>query len=186
MDFKRIALILVYLWLSPISSADTAFVGDNLRIGVRPEPGTQTAPTAVISSGANLEILERKEDYSRIRTEDGTIGWVRDIYLSKEPPAKLIVEQLQEKYRQAQQSLLAVQEELAASNNTNLELSQKVQLLNNEIYDLHEKLAAIRPDSHKAWIYMVVAILSLCGLAFTLGILWNKQQVAKKLGGHSL
>ena len=79
-----------------------------------------------------------------------------------------------------------MQEELAASNNTNLELSQKVQLLNNEIYDLHEKLAAIRPDSHKAWIYMVVAILSLCGLAFTLGILWNKQQVAKKLGGHSL
>lgn len=186
MALKRIALALLYLWLVPISYANTVFVGDNLRIGVRPEPGTDTAPVLVISSGAKVEILERGDSYSRIRTEDGTAGWVRNVYLSKEPPAKLIVARLQEKHRQIQRELLATQEKLAASNSDNLELSRKIQQLESETYELHQKLASLRPDNRQVWIYMIIALLSLCSLTFTLGILWNKHQVAKKLGGQSL
>jgi hypothetical protein len=186
MALKRIALILTILWLSPIAHAETAYVGDNLRIGVRPEPGTRTAPIQVISSGDKIETLESRDSYSRIRTENGTVGWVRNVYLSKEPPAKLVVEQLQEKYSQAQQALLDAQDKLAASNNDQMELSQKIQQLKSETYELHQKLAALRPDNRQVWIYMIIALLSLCSLTFTIGLLWEKQRIAKKLGGQSL
>jgi SH3 domain protein len=155
------------------------YIGDNLRVGVRPEPGTNTAPTQVITSGALITILQKSSDYVRIRTEDGVEGWIRDDYISETPPARTRLDEMEKARNKAQQ-------ELAIANNSIQAQNQKIQLLNNEIYTLHQKLATLRPGSSKMWIYMIIATLSLCGLTFTLGILWNKQQVAKKLGGHTL
>ena len=155
------------------------YISDNLRVGVRPEPGTSTAPTKVITAGTVITILQKSSDYVRIRTDDGIEGWIRNDYISELPPARTRLDEMEKARDKAQQ-------ELAIANNNTQALNQKIQLLNDEIDTLHQKLAALRPGSNKMWIYMIIATLSLCGLAFTLGILWNKQQVARKLGGHSI
>lgn len=183
---KRIALLLLCLWMSQAALAETAYVGDNLRVGIRSEPDTRTPPLAVISSGDKIEVLESTDKYSRVRTADNKEGWVRNIYLSSAPPAKLLIEVVRQDYKQAQQEILALQKELAGVNKENQDLSYKIKLLNEETFKLHQELGALHPDSKKSWIYMIIAAISLIGLAFTLGILWHKQQVAKKLGGHSL
>lgn len=183
---KKIALLLLCLWMSPTAYAETAYVGDNLRVGLRSQPDTKTPPLTIISSGDKLEILEATDKYSRIRTDDGQEGWVRNIYLSAAPPAKLLIKGIQEEFQQAQQEILSLQKELTNSNKENQALDYKIKLLNEETFRLHKELGALHPDSKKSWIYLIIAAISLIGLAFTLGILWHKQQVAKKLGGHSL
>lgn len=162
------------------------YIGDNLRVGVRPEPGTNTAPTKVITSGTVIQILQKTPNYVRIRTEDGAEGWIRDDYVSDTPPARTRLNEIEKDHAKRQQELQRLQQELAAANTSKQVLNEKIELLNNEIDNLQQRIATLRPDNNKAWLYMIVATLSLCGLTFTLGILWNKQQVAKKLGGHSL
>lgn len=160
-------------------AAETVYVGDNQRIGVRPEPGTATAPIVVVSTGDLVDVLEVGRDYTRIKTAKGVEGWVRNTYLSKTPPASSLIGEIRKNYEQAQN-------ELAERNKQNQDLENKIKQLNEEANKLHQQLGALRPDSTNTWIFMIIATVSLCGLAFTLGILWNKQQVAKKLGGHSL
>ncbi len=162
------------------------YIGDNLRVGVRPEPGTNTAPTQVITSGTLIQILQKTDGYVRIRTEDGADGWIREDYVSATAPARTRLNEIEKEHGKRQQELQKLQRELSMANTTKQALNEKIGLLNNEIDNLHQKIATLRPDNNKAWIYMIMATLSLCGLSFTLGILWNKQQVAKKLGGHSL
>lgn len=162
------------------------YIGDNLRVGVRPEPGTSTAPFKVITSGAVIKILQKTTGYVRIRTEDGAEGWIRHDYISDTLPARARVNEIEKELGQKQQEQQKLRQELATANNRNQAQEQQIGLLNNEISGLRQKYASLRPDSNRAWIYMIIATLSLCGLSFILGILWNKQQVAKKLGGHSL
>jgi SH3 domain protein len=183
---KRLALLLLCCSVTYNVAAETLYVGDNQRVGVRPEPGTASAPLAIITTGDRVEVLEAGGEYSRVRTADGKEGWVRNTYLSKALPASRLIEDVRKDYKQAQQEILALQKELALRNQQNQDLEYKNKLLNDETFKLHQQLSTLRPDSSRIWIFLIIATVSLCGLAFTLGILWNKQQVAKKLGGHTL
>ena len=177
MIVKTIALTLFMfcLWTSQAAQAETAYISDNLRVGVRLEPGTKMAPFIVLTTGEKLTVLENDGKYSLIRTNNGKEGWVRNIYLSETPPAKLLIEEIKADYKKAQ-------DELAHSQL----LNQKIKLLNGEILNLQKKMAALSPEKNTTWIYMLIAGISLCGLAFILGILWDKHRVEKKLGGHTL
>ena len=155
-------------------------------MGVRNKPGTQTPPITVINSGEKLDVLENDGKYSRIKTSKGAEGWVRNTYLSKTPPAKLRVAKLEAKYKTAQSEILELQNQLTAANGNNSELGQKIKLLDEDNYDLHQKLATLDPSNDRTWIYVLITIITSCGLAFTLGILWDRQRVAKKLGGQKL
>ncbi len=109
---KRIALLILCLASSASTFATTAYVGDNLRVGVRNKPGTQTPPITVINSGEKLDVLENDGKYSRIKTSKGAEGWVRNTYLSKTPPAKLRLAELETHYKTAQTEVLVLQNQL--------------------------------------------------------------------------
>lgn len=162
------------------------YIGDNLRVGVRAEPGNTSAPFKVITSGTVINILQKTSGYVRIRTEDGTEGWIRDDYISETQPARARLDEIEKELTLKQQSQQKLQQELTTATNRSQALNQQIDLLNNEIKTLRQRYASTRPDNSKAWVYMIIATLSLCGLSFILGILWDKQQVAKKLGGHSI
>lgn len=175
MKIIALSLLMFCLWTSQTASAGTAYISDNLRVGVRPEPGTKVAPFTVLTTGEKLTILENNGAYSRVRTPKGKEGWVRNIYLSDAPPAKLLIGELQENYTKAQEELAKKQL-----------LEQKVRILTEENFTLQKKIAISSTEDNMAWILMLIAGVSFGGLAFTLGILWNKHRVAKKLGGHNL
>lgn len=166
--------------------AEKFYIDDTLRVGVRAEIGHQTAPIEVITTGAVLEILEQEDQYARIRTDDGIEGWVRTRYLTDSPPAKITLTQVNADYQQALSELGDLQQQIEQNKTAKLALEQRNEILKKDIYNLHQKIAALDPRSTNQWIFLIIIILTLSALSFTLGILWNKQQVAKKLGGHSL
>ncbi|MGE0079719.1 MAG: TIGR04211 family SH3 domain-containing protein [Thiohalomonadaceae bacterium] len=75
--------------------AETAYVDDTLRVGVRRNANSSETPLTVVTSGARLEVLERGERYWRVRTDDGVEGWVAASYVTTHPPARAQLEELQ-------------------------------------------------------------------------------------------
>jgi SH3 domain protein len=80
------------LALLPVAAAaETAYVTDNLRLGLHAAEDTSDRAFRFLDSGQAMEVLVRDRNYANVRLPDGTEGWVKSAYLVDEKPAKLIV-----------------------------------------------------------------------------------------------
>ena len=84
-------LITVLALLPVIAAAETAYVTDNLRLGLHAAEDTSDRAFRYLDSGQAMEILIRDRNYANVRLPDGAEGWVKAAYLVDEKPAKLIV-----------------------------------------------------------------------------------------------
>ena len=76
--------------------AATAYVTDELVLGVYADQSTEGQRLATLHSGANVETLIVRGDATQVRLEDGTIGWVKTAYLTNNEPAVVQVKQLRD------------------------------------------------------------------------------------------
>lgn len=191
MTRASLLLLLSLLITAGLAQAETVYISGAHRVGVRAEEGSTSVPLEVAVTGDALELLEDRGAYWRVRTAKGTEGWIKSIYAARKAPApaksnSTIDEQA---VHETEQTLAQLQSQLEQQLSENHALQDKVNTLNTEIYNLHQSLSDMRgedPSRHRDWLFLFIALAALAGLGFTLGILWNKHQVAKKLGGHSL
>lgn len=89
MTGRSIALSLLLLAASA-AGAQTRYVSDRVEVILRTGTSTQHAIVRMLPSGARVEVLEvdAGSGYSRLRTGDGTEGWVLTRYLMDEPAAR--------------------------------------------------------------------------------------------------
>ncbi len=84
--------IAVLLFLPVLAAAQqTAYVTDNLRLGLHAAEDTNDRAFRFLDSGQEMTVLTRDRNYANVRLPDGTEGWVKSAYLVDEKPAKLIV-----------------------------------------------------------------------------------------------
>lgn len=76
--------------------AATAYVTDELVLGVYAAQNTQGPRLATLHSGAQVETLAVSGDATQVRLPDGTTGWVKTAYLITTEPATVRIKQLQE------------------------------------------------------------------------------------------
>jgi len=74
-----------------LAAAETAYVTDNLRLGLHQAEDTSDRAFRMLESGQQLEIVSRDRNYARVVLPDGSRGYVKLAYLVFEKPAKLIV-----------------------------------------------------------------------------------------------
>ena len=178
------------LLLSSLSLAETAYVSDNLRVGVRPEP-ENTAPVGVVTSGMKLEVLDRDGAYIKIRSENGQQGWIKDIYVVSEPPAIIQLEQLKVRGGKVQAQLKTLEENNNVLQQANQSLSEKIEELEEQRnrYQLERAkqqanhLSGGEAEDHFSWLWWILAIIVLASIGFVSGINWYRQHVMKRLGG---
>lgn len=90
------ALWLVVTCALPAAAlAETAYVTDNLRLGLHQAPDTSDRAFRTLESGQTVEILSRDRNYAQVRLPDGATGYLKAAYLVFEKPAKLIVAETQ-------------------------------------------------------------------------------------------
>jgi len=91
--------IWLVLWLAlPLAAlAETAYVTDNLRLGLHQTADTSDKAFRTLESGQELEILSRDRNYAEVQLPDGVQGYLKAAYLVFEKPAKLIVAETQAK-----------------------------------------------------------------------------------------
>ena len=75
--------------------AETAYVTDQLRLGVHNAPDTSDRPFASINSGDRVEILDENQYYARVTIPDGREGWVKKNYLLEDKPAVLVLAEVE-------------------------------------------------------------------------------------------
>jgi len=126
-------LRLVIVLLFAIGSAQAAYITDKLLVGFYAKPDASIQPTKVLPSSTPMEVLGKKNAFSKVRLGDGKEGWVKTIYISNEKPARAMLLELQaksstiqNKLRQAEKALKAAKAEKAAPA-TNSANSAKLQ-----------------------------------------------------------
>jgi SH3 domain protein len=77
------------------AGAETAWVRGEVRLNVRTGPGTKFRIVGNLKTGDRVEIQQRAEDWIRVASEDGAVGWIPKGYLKSKPPAALLLAQLE-------------------------------------------------------------------------------------------
>jgi len=130
-------MIVVLALLPLVATAETAYVTDNLRLGIHRTEDTSDRPFRMLESGQEFEILTRDRLYANVRLPDGTEGWVKSAYLVDEKPAKLIVAETM-----AERDALAA--ELAAARAAFAAPAETIQKLKDELAGITTELEAAR------------------------------------------
>lgn len=187
--------IAVLLLLPVLAAAETAYVTDNLRLGLHAAEDTSDRAFRFLDSGQEMEILIRDRNYANVRLPDGVEGWVKSAYLVDEKPAKLIVaETIAERDRLAA--------ELQETRQAFAEPAVVIDQLRNEASDLTGQLESARTqvDALEAenasiqglkeeyrgsvplrWVGGVIAVCLVVG--FLAGLWWVDHRNRKRHGG---
>lgn len=75
----------------------TQYVTDNLAITMRSGKSNQHRIIRSLDSGTKLRVLETDKTYARVKTDDGSTGWVMKRYLVEEPAARTLLPPIKEK-----------------------------------------------------------------------------------------
>lgn len=86
---------LVFLLLSTPLQAEILYVDDTLYLGFYRSPDGIGKQFTSAPSGTKLTFIERKNNYSLVRTEKGTEGWVKNKFLVDKPPAVVRIKSLE-------------------------------------------------------------------------------------------
>ena len=176
--------------------AATAYVSDELVLGVYAEENNQGQRLATLHSGTSVETLAQNGDFTQVRLSDGTTGWVKSAFLTTKEPAVVRVKQLEEELDQSRATTPALAEAAARSEvaRLKLELAAKQSELDAARAPASAAVIASQPASgplaaiHAAaaprWA-VITGIAAVIGLAcgFWLGFATLARRVRHKFGG---
>lgn len=111
---KCLSALLLAL-LSVQAAANTAYVSDELVLGVYAEQNNQGQRLATLHSGASVEALAVNGEFTQVRLTDGITGWVKSAYLTTQAPATVRIKQLEEELDQRRATTPALAEAAARS-----------------------------------------------------------------------
>jgi Bacterial SH3 domain len=111
---KRPAALLLAL-LAAQGVADTAYVSDELVLGVYADPNNQGQRLATLHSGSSVETLAQNGEFTQVRLNDGTTGWVKSAFLTPKEPAVVRLKQLEEELDRTHATTPALAEAAARS-----------------------------------------------------------------------
>jgi SH3 domain protein len=190
----RIAFCLCILF--PLSgAAETAYVTDNLRLGLHRAADTSDRAFRTLDSGQQLEIISRDRNYAQVQLPDGTPGYVKVAYLVFDKPAKLVVNETQQSLESLQQEMTELKKAFAAPSATieslKAQLEEKQTALDEGAVQLEK--AVSENDSYRrrydqarfslpvSWVAGAMGVCLLAG--FLLALWWTDNRSRKRHGG---
>jgi SH3 domain protein len=185
----------VAVLLPLVALAETAYVTDNLRLGLHEAADTSDRAFRTLESGQELEVISRNQFYANVRLPDGTAGNVKVAYLVFDKPARLIVAQTQAELDRVKSELERTKAAFAApaatiasleaqleQSNTSLEQSGgQVSELTAQLDEVRGKQARYKFSLPIAWVGGAMFVCLLAG--FLGGIWWIDHRSRKRHGG---
>jgi SH3 domain protein len=147
-----ISLFFIILIAAPAAVyADTQYVSDQLIITMRRGAGSDFMIVKTLKSGTPLEIIKEKDKYYKVKTTDGTEGWVLKQYMSAETPKPIVINSLNKEIGKLKARISALTKERNTIKNELIEnkelrkgdakgAERKLNKANNQIYSLNKKL----------------------------------------------
>ena len=199
-SLNTFTFVLILLCTGNLLAAEFSYVTDELLLGLYARDNASGERIKSIESGTQLEVIERKRNYARVRTREGDEGWVKAGFLVKEKPAKTLVAELTRENAALTQTLrdtrgkLAKPEAIAAEkiasltkqlNVSNGELTRaknKIQDLSTRLAETQAELELYKPKPaeyriDRRWWYIGGAVsLLLVGIIMGMRIVNNRMR----------
>lgn len=191
---RRCAACLLALLFAPAefgrALAATAYVSDQLILGVYAEQDQGGERLATLHSGASVETLTSSGDYTQVRTVDGVTGWVKSTFLVSREPAAARVKELEDELSRTRATTPALAEAAALSEAQRLQ--QALAASQAEVASLRAALppprqaptgaAALAAMTREFWRYAAAAAPALA-LGYWWGYSALARRIRKKFGG---
>ena len=188
-------IIGVFALLPIVAAAETAYVTDNLKLGLYEAEDTRGRAIRTLDSGQSMEVLIRAVNYANVRLPDGTEGWVKSAYLVDDKPAKLIVEEtiverdaLAAELEQAKQAFAEPAATIDALRNETSALTAQLEIAQGEITALQEENASIQGMKKQykgslplSWVGSATLVCLIVGLLG--GLWWSDYRSRRRHGG---
>ena len=189
-------LTMVILTMLPLTAvAETAYVTDNLRLGLHQSENTSDRAFRMLDSGQALEVLYRDGSYANVQLPNGMQGFVKAAYLVSDKPARLILaetiaardalsaeleatKELLAEPAAAIAALTSQRDELGASLESAQSQVAGLQQQNDSFEGLQERYRGSLPLS---WVLAALAVVLVAG--FLLGNWWVDHRIRKRHGG---
>jgi len=179
---RRVGALVLALAAADARAA-TAYVSDELVLGVYSEQNQQGQRLTTLHSGASVETLSARGEFTEVRLGDGVVGWVKTSYLTEREPAAARVKRLEEELARSRATSPALAEAAAHSE---MERLQR-ELAAAQAPHADPAAAAGTGPARGAGVITVrlavcaMLICSVCG--FWLGYVTLAHRVKRKFGG---
>ena len=188
-------VVFVALLLPQLVLAETAYVTDNLRLGIHQAADTSDRAFRTLDSGQQLEILSRDRNYAHVSLPDGTEGYVKAAYLVDEKPAKLIVAETQAEVERLQAELEQLRQQFAGPAATISGLEQELSTVQAQLDTSTTQVAELTEDNSDlrkrqsqmhyslplVWVGGATAVCLIGGFLF--GLWWVDRRSRARHGG---
>lgn len=129
MIVKSLLLLLGTLMLITTAYAQVHYVDDTLYLGFYDNAEGKGKQFSSVPSGTKLELIEQGSEYSLVRTEKGTEGWVKTKYLVSTAPASVRIKALDGVVERAD----ALTQEVETLTGENTHLLEQLNTLKNQL-----------------------------------------------------
>ncbi len=194
-NIRSLTLICSFILLSfceiSVSYAETVYVSDNLRVGVRPSPDSSIAPINVVTSGMHLTVIESEAGYIKIKTETGIIGWVKEVYMTKDIPIREKFDALNVKFEKQNGIISELEQSIDNLTKVKMVLITDLDTIRSEKSDIELKLARVLEAKYvdqlgSSHSFLIIVSIIIFIVAFVIGMLWYRYLVTRRLGGLRL
>lgn len=110
MNSKQLLLIAPLLAFTSAASA-ALYVTDNITVGIFSTPDLQGEPESRLSSGTAVDVIEKRGNLLKVKTEHGEQGWLRSSFLTKREPAALHLEEVKQDLAQLESTVETLRDE---------------------------------------------------------------------------
>ncbi len=200
----RTLLVLAVLGIFTSARAETLYVAERMRIGLRAEATETGAVVKTVETGTPLEAIERVENFVHVRDPQGTAGWAEARYLTPDAPARLQLVKLQEDLAKSRSQTAEAQAQLKKAQAAAAEQAATIKALEQEAADKPAMLPAATPapvpphvaappvgkiskDAGFIFSYLWLGIsFAMLGIGFAAGVKWLRESIRKRSGGMYL
>ncbi len=189
------SLCAILLFVPLLAAAQTAYVTDNLRLGLHQAEDTSDRAFRMLESGQALEILTRDRNFAHVQLPDGVQGYVKAAYLVEEKPAKLIVAEtiaerdaLVAELEETRQAFAGPAATIQGLKDEAADLQSKLEGAESQVAELQEENASIQGMKERykgslplSWVAGATAVCLVGG--FLLGLWWVDHRSRKRHGG---
>ena len=142
-------IVLLSLLASVTVAAETAYVTDQLRLGLHLAPDTSDRAFRMLESGQEMEIVQRSGNYAFVRLPDGTEGYVKAGFIVIEKPAALIVQETLARAEAAETQAAELRAAFAEPEQTISTLESDIQRLQQALDTASEETDVLKTENER-------------------------------------